>query len=96
MVVGITDDADGVLRDHELLLLVANVTAHLAAEEHVLVHCAAGRSRSGYVTAAIVARLSGRSIVESLEWIRQRYPDANPNEWFLAHLKQMEPKLRLG
>lgn len=54
----------------------------------VLVHCAAGVSRSPTVAAAYLARRLGVSGIEALRRLRQVYPDARPNPSFMRALKR--------
>lgn len=90
---GITDDEQGVLTDEKLLTLAQEIVAWLREGNPVLVHCLAGVSRSGYATTAVVMRLTGWPVDQSLAWIRQRYERSCPNEHFLRHLRALEPRL---
>lgn len=90
---GVTDDEQGVLTDEKLLGLVDEIVGWLRKGHPVLIHCLAGVSRSGYVTTAVVMRLTGWSVDRSLAWIRQRYERSCPNEHFLRHLRALEPRL---
>ena len=90
---GITDDEQGTLPAEKLLALVEEIVGWLKEGHHVLIHCLAGVSRSGYATTAVVMRLTGWSADRSLAWIRQRYERTCPNEHFLRHLRALEPRL---
>ena len=52
-----------------------------------LVHCHMGRSRSVTVAAAFIAAVRGCSAQEALEQIRERRPDARPNDGFREQLE---------
>lgn len=55
----------------------------------VLVHCAAGVSRSPTVAAAYLARRLGISGIEALRRLRAVYPDARPNPAFMRALGRL-------
>lgn len=53
----------------------------------VLVHCHAGRNRSGLVTALAARRVLGISGREALALVRERRPNAVANEAFATYLE---------
>lgn len=56
--------------------------------KRVLVHCAAGRSRSGAVVVALLSVMNGWSYDEALAYVQQRRPIVLPNEGFELQLRQ--------
>lgn len=65
------------------------VLALLAGERTVLLHCVAGRNRSGLVAALVVRQRRNLTGQEAVDWVRDRRPRglANPAfETWLQHL----------
>ena len=91
---GVPDAPAGVLPDQCLLGLVDSLIAWLKQGVHVLVHCLAGQSRSGYVVVATLTRLTGWPIEQSLAWVQQRYEPILVREHFWQHLQRLESTLR--
>ena len=56
----------------------------------VLVHCAAGRSRSATVAVAYVAARYGASLQEALRWVSNKRLIARPNDNFMRQLTVLE------
>ena len=90
---GVPDDPTGVLPDQCLLGLADSLIVWLQRGVNVLVHCLAGQSRSGYVVVALITRLTGWPIEQSLAWVRQRYEHIMVREHFWQHLQRLETTL---
>ena len=69
------------------------VARHIAAGRRVLVTCAAGRNRSGLVCALTLYRLSPLNGEQCVEQVQARRANALGNEWFVAALRALPPKL---
>lgn len=80
--------ADGKIKDGDLLNRLATRLLQRILEGHkVLVHCNAGRNRSGLLSALIVRKyfkISGR---EALNYVRERRPEAVANPHFEEYLE---------
>lgn len=64
------------------------VHKHVESGRNVLVHCAAGISRSTTLVLYYMLKYRGyKSVDEALEKVRERRPDANPNRGFLRVLE---------
>jgi hypothetical protein len=74
--------------------VVATVNAWRGHGWNVLVHCAAGVSRSSLVSCACLMQARGLSAAEALVWVKARRPQANPNPNFLRALAEYEALLR--
>jgi len=58
------------------------------AEETVLVHCSAGSSRSGAVTAAALAHRDGTTVEAALDRIQRQKSDIDPHPALLDHARK--------
>lgn len=56
---------------------------------NILVHCAAGVSRSGIIVAMYVARKLNMSAEEALEFVKKRRPKVQPNIGFIEQLLEV-------
>ncbi|KAG6910573.1 hypothetical protein DXG01_009524 [Tephrocybe rancida] len=59
----------------------------------ILIHCAAGISRSPTILAAYLLKRRGMSLKEALRHIVQARPQVSPNSGFLQQLKDLEVEL---
>lgn len=59
-------------------------------EGSVLVHCAAGASRSATVVIAYIMRTRHLSLEEALQFVRERRPIVGPNDGFMEQLELYE------
>ncbi|PVU93223.1 hypothetical protein BB561_003378 [Smittium simulii] len=61
---------------------------HKAVSEkrHILIHCAAGQSRSTTITAAYLMKARNWAPEEALDYIKQSRPQINPNSGFIKQL----------
>jgi Dual specificity phosphatase, catalytic domain len=62
--------------------LVPRLEKHLEQGARVLVHCAAGRSRSGTVVVTLMALLRGWTYAQALRYVQSRRPIVLPNQGF--------------
>lgn len=73
----------------DMLLDLESLTDRLCATgEPILVQCHAGRNRSGFLAALMVARMSGKSRRDALRFVRERRPRAVATEAFVRYLEQ--------
>jgi len=79
------DGGDGL--EQHLDAACAFIAEHIA-KGCVLVHCGAGLSRSVSVVAAYLCRYAGMSLVESVNYIKERRQGACPAEVFWAAITQ--------
>jgi protein-tyrosine phosphatase len=92
MKLGVLDECEVDLRSHLDGCVAFLEAARAAAVDRpagngALVHCYMGRSRSVTVAAAFIAAVRGCSAQEALEQIRERRPDARPNDGFREQLE---------
>ena len=62
----------------------------LTKEEHVLVHCNAGVSRSATVVIAFLMKEKNFSFQEAFHHVKKRRPCIRPNEGFVKQLQLLE------
>lgn len=80
---------DGEMKDQERFNgAVTNVLKRLEENETLLVHCAAGVSRSVGVSVAAIAKYEEISSVEALQRIKEKRKVANPNPDIRQHYRQ--------
>ncbi len=61
----------------------------LPKEKGVLIHCAAGISRSVTIMAHYLMKANKWDVERSISWIRKKRPQANPNRGFIKQLKDV-------
>lgn len=66
------------------------ITCGLENDENVLVHCLSGVSRSAAVLLAHLMKTDKISLDEALDFLRNVYPKANPNDGFIEQLQLYE------
>lgn len=82
--------ADGEDWDQAMVLALSYRMAERIREgQRILVHCNAGRNRSGLVCALIVRELWGISGSEALEYVRKKRPRAVDNPHFEEYLRSL-------
>jgi predicted protein tyrosine phosphatase len=86
-----TGDSSGT--DNELAHPAAASEGHEATAPAVLVHCQKGVSRSCAVVTAYLMAQNGWSVVEALEYVQKRRPQAQPNIGFMAQLQDFYDSL---
>lgn len=69
--------------------LAAKVVAQLSMGRGVLVHCHAGRNRSGLVNALVLRSLTGRSGLYCMQCVQMARPRALANPHFAAYLESL-------
>ncbi|KAJ1732997.1 tyrosine protein phosphatase yvh1 [Coemansia sp. Benny D160-2] len=65
----------------------AFIAGAIEAGGRVLVHCMAGQSRSAAVAAAYLMQKNALTAEQALDMLRERRPQINPNEGFVAQLQ---------
>lgn len=85
------------LRDHDdaditqyFRQVHAFISEHIAQGHGVLVHCAAGRSRSATLVAAYLMLEYQWPATKALQLVKERRPCIQPNEGFLQQLINLE------
>lgn len=82
--------ADGKNWDQNMVMALSyRMAEKIRQEKKVLVHCNAGRNRSGLVCALIVRELWGISGSEALEYVRKKRPRAVANPHFEEYLRSL-------
>jgi broad-specificity NMP kinase len=86
---------DSTIKDSQLLLHTVKEVAQLIKNGgNAIVHCHAGRNRSGLFNALLCMNLLGMSGTEAIEHVRKRRPNALANENFVKFiLEQGENKM---
>lgn len=72
---------------------IAFISEHISQKRIVLVHCAAGISRSATVVAAYLIKTKGLNAAEALRLIKERRQCIRPNDGFLKQLLEFEKEL---
>jgi len=87
---------DSTIKDSSLLLKFAREVAQLIRKgSAAIVHCHAGRNRSGMFNALLCVELLGLSGIEAIDYIRRKRPNSLANENFVEFLcGQGERKLK--
>ncbi|PVV04312.1 hypothetical protein BB560_001184, partial [Smittium megazygosporum] len=62
------------------------ISESIKNKENILIHCAAGQSRSVTILAAFLMKSRGLSRVDALNFIRASRPQIKPNDGFIAQL----------
>jgi protein-tyrosine phosphatase len=73
--------------------MVEVITDAVAAKQPVLVHCAAGMSRSVSIVAAFLIATQGLAASEAVALIQKKRPIAGPNRGFIRQLGEWEAKI---
>jgi len=82
--------ADGKDWDQAMVMALSyRLAERIRQGERILVHCNAGRNRSGLVCALIVRELWGISGSEALEYVRMKRPRAVDNPHFEEYLRSL-------
>jgi len=82
---------DSVVKDSELLLSTVEEVAQLIKGGNAaIVHCHAGRNRSGLFNALLCMNILGMSGSEALDHVRKQRPNALANENFVKFLLEQE------
>jgi protein-tyrosine phosphatase len=63
--------------------------------KNILIHCAAGVSRSPTLAIAYLMIDNKWSVEETVDYVRKKRPQIEPNIGFMKQLKQLEYQLRL-
>eukprot|EP00163_Fabomonas_tropica_P024098 TRINITY_DN41676_c0_g1_i1.p1 TRINITY_DN41676_c0_g1~~TRINITY_DN41676_c0_g1_i1.p1 ORF type:complete len:409 (-),score=55.32 TRINITY_DN41676_c0_g1_i1:288-1418(-) len=98
-------DTPGQATDNKSALSVPDISPHEDRAIHaahstatcigsVLVHCQAGRSRSGMIVVAYLMMINDWSVERALAFIKERRPIAQPNESFLEQLRHRGSTIR--
>lgn len=70
------------------------VRGHIENGKNVLVHCAAGVSRSASLVIAYMMKVKGMSFTESHNYVKSKRGVIQPNEGFIEQLKKYEQILK--
>lgn len=89
------DTPEATLPDRVIAGFVEAVEGFLMRGVNVLVRCSHGKSRSSYLTVAVVMHILNMDYDSSLNYVRQEHPEAQPNPGFEAQLRRIEPILRM-
>lgn len=92
--VGWIDNASQKLDLAEMQSLCARIHAAIEGGHRVLIHCAAGRSRSVMLTVAYIMTRFNLTLHEANMYVRSRRPCADMNIAFHSFLYFIEPQLR--
>jgi protein-tyrosine phosphatase len=86
---GLTDNTTTSLASH-LLRALPWIDDAVTNAGRVLVHCAAGSSRSGAVLVAYLMWSHHMSVESALAYVRKNRPIINPNPGFMTQLQEFE------
>lgn len=71
------------------------IDEHREKGDKVLVHCAAGRSRSASIVIAYLMNRLDLTLAQALQFVKSKRPQVSPNSSFMKELKAYEDDLRL-
>lgn len=94
--IGFSDDATRVVLPLQQCLLHIDTVLQESPQHRVVVHCAAGSSRSGAIVVAWVMQKKKCSLDEALKEVQALRPVVLPNPGFMEQLKDFEEKLQKG
>jgi atypical dual specificity phosphatase len=66
----------------------------LDQRKNILIHCFMGSSRSATLSCAYLIKKYGKSVQESLDFVREKRPVVNVNNTFIGDLRDWENELR--
>lgn len=69
------------------------IDIHLSKNYRVLVHCAAGKSRSASIVIAYLMRKKQWSFDQSLEYVKSKRPIVEPNAGFIKQLQEYQTRI---
>lgn len=82
---------DGKIRNMPDVLRARDVALSMVRNGYfTLVHCVAGRNRSGLIGALVVRELFSMSGSEAMEYVRVKRPGAIDNIWFEDFLRSLD------
>lgn len=82
--------ADGQIRDLKSITLARDTALSMMGAGHLtIVHCVAGRNRSGLVGALVVRELHNLTGEQALDWTRRCRPRAVDNDHFETFLRSL-------
>jgi protein-tyrosine phosphatase len=82
--------SDGKIKDMASIILARDTALSMHQHGyHTVVHCAAGRNRSGIVAALVLRELENLDGLEALEEVRRLRPGALSNPHFTEYLTQL-------
>jgi hypothetical protein len=87
--------SDGRVVDRGLEFIAYDLSQVIRLGKAVIVHCRAGRNRSGLLAALVVREVTGCTGKEALEIVQERRPNALANPHFCAYLRSL-PTTREG
>jgi protein-tyrosine phosphatase len=86
---------DGKTYDIELMNSIAGeVVNWMRNGWTAVVHCRAGRNRSGFISALVVMEMLGVSGAEAVKIVQARRPLSLYNEHFVEYLESLQPPIR--
>lgn len=91
--IGIHDLPSHTLPDPVLLGYLDTGVSLLKRGVNLFVHCAAGISRSSYITIGLYMRL-GLSFTNARRQVEKNHPGVYPNEGFESQLRRLENRIR--
>lgn len=81
---------DGKIRNMPDVLRARDVALSMVRNGFfTLVHCVAGRNRSGLIGALVIRELYGMTGAQALAFVRERRPNAVDNYWFEKFLNEI-------
>lgn len=81
--------SDGRTVDRGLEFIAYDLSQVIRLGKAVIVHCRAGRNRSGLLAALVVMEVTGCSGKEALGLVQERRPNALANPHFCAYLRDL-------
>ena len=82
--------ADGQIKDLRSVLLARDTALSMLGAGHLtVIHCVAGRNRSGLIGALVVRELHNWTGEEAMDWTRRCRPRAIDNAYFEAFLQSL-------
>lgn len=81
--------SDGKVVERGLEFIAFDLAQVIHHGKAVIVHCRAGRNRSGLLAALVVRELTGCSGTKALEHVQRTRPNALANDYFCAYLHSL-------
>lgn len=91
----LTDGESDTLSFSSIFSAITFIESILVSQDKILIHCLAGRSRSASILCGYLMWKNKWSMTKSLAFIKNRRPEADPDENYLKQLKLFEKHISI-